>query len=368
MAIGKIINYATTDELFLDPKNPRLGRLNMAANLKQEQILELMADWVLEELAESFLESGFWPNEALLVVKEKLGGKERLVVIEGNRRLAALKYLQQAYENKPSSRKWANIAAEGTPAKDLFTRIPYLLVDSRRDVEAFLGFRHVTGIKEWKPAEKAQYITQLIEDRGMTYEEVMQKIGSRTQTVRQNYISYKVLLQMEDQGDIDVEQVENKFSVLYLSLRTEGVRTYLQLNMQADPEAAQQPVPPERLKQLAYFAQWLFGSRNRPPLITDSRLVDRFSTVLLSNQAVEYLERTDNPSLDVAYRTAGGDESELVRLIANAADNVELVLSRAHFYAQSESLQLAVDRLGSDALQLLRTFPVIRERLLKDDK
>ena len=32
----------------------------------------------------------------------------------------------------------------------------------------------------------------------MTYQEVMRKIGSKTPTVRQNYISYRLLLQMED--------------------------------------------------------------------------------------------------------------------------------------------------------------------------
>ncbi len=368
MAIGKVLHYASTDELYLDPKNPRLGRSKINANLKQEEILELMDNWTLDELAESFLENDFWPNEALLVVKEKLGGKEQLVVVEGNRRLAALKYLQEAIAGRPASRRWANIAATAPPSSTLFTRIPYLLVDERRDVDAFLGFRHVTGIKEWKPAEKAQYITRLIEGEHMSYEEVMRKIGSKTQTVRQNYISYQVLLQMEEHGDIAVEQVEERFSVLYLSLRTEGVRQYLQVDIQADPETAKQPIPTDRLRELANFARWLFGTRTRPPLITDSRLVDKFSTVLLSKEAVSYLERTDNPNLDVAFRTAGGDEAELVRLVSNAADNIELVLSRAHFYAKSEELRLAVERLGTDTFQLLRTFPVVRRSLLRDAK
>ncbi len=107
------------------------------------------------------------------------------------------------------------------PAK-LFERIPYILVDSRDDVRAFLGYRHVTGIKEWNPAEKAQYIAQLIEKGKLTYDQVMRKIGSKTPTVRQNYFTYRLLLQMEGDEDISVEHVEEKFSVLYLSLRTTG--------------------------------------------------------------------------------------------------------------------------------------------------
>ncbi len=63
MAIGKVLQYASTDKLYLDPKNPRLGRSKINANLQQEEILELMDNWTLDELAESFLESDFWPNE-----------------------------------------------------------------------------------------------------------------------------------------------------------------------------------------------------------------------------------------------------------------------------------------------------------------
>ncbi|MEO8007534.1 MAG: hypothetical protein ABI728_03295 [Betaproteobacteria bacterium] len=93
MAIGTELKYASVDELFLDPTNPRLGRKHASPSLSQEKILGLMRDWSLEELAVSFLESGYWPNEALVVIKEKLYGKTCLVVLEGNRRLAALKLL-----------------------------------------------------------------------------------------------------------------------------------------------------------------------------------------------------------------------------------------------------------------------------------
>src|ERR1051325_7201341 len=96
MAITNTIQYAELDQLFLDPINPRLGRAHTGREITQERVLELMRDWTLEELAVSFLESGYWPQEALLVIREELYGAERLVVVEGNRRLAALKFLHRA--------------------------------------------------------------------------------------------------------------------------------------------------------------------------------------------------------------------------------------------------------------------------------
>jgi hypothetical protein len=283
--------------------------------------------------------------------------------------LAALMFLRDAINGHPVSRQWEEIAASGKPPPKLFSRIPYILVGSRKDIDAFLGFRHVTGVSEWNPAEKAQYIAKLIDDRGMSYAEVMRKIGSKTNTVRQNYISYRLLLQMDDAVEnIPREKIEDRFSVMYLSLRSQGVQKYLDIDIRADPKTARKPVPQKRLKELANFALWLFGDDNRDPLFTDSRQVDNFGKVLESPKAVAYLERNENPSFDVALRTAGGDEPEILRLIEGAADNIELALTRAHIYGKSNKIKIAVERLGADALQLLHLFPDIRNALFKREK
>ncbi|MDV3253552.1 hypothetical protein DevBK_19610 [Devosia sp. BK] len=366
MAVNNEIEYTSVDQLMLDPLNPRLGRGNTGPTVKQSTILNLMRDWTLDELAVSFLESGFWPQEALIVVREKLYGKDALVVIEGNRRLAALKFLQRAADGEKIDRRWREIIEETIPPADLFERVPYIEVETRKDVEAFLGFRHVTGIKEWKPAEKAEYIAKLIENSKLTYAQVMRKIGSKTPTVRQNYISYRLLLQMEGQEKIAVEYVEDKFSVLFLSLRTDGVQRYLDIDIQADPDEARKPVPDEKLKELANFALWLFGDEKRQPIVRDSRQVDQFGRVLLSKKAVEYLERSPRPSFEVAFSLAGGDEPEIIRLVEEAADNVESALSRAHRYAKSKKLRKAAQRLGEDALQLASLFAGLRDELNAD--
>src|ERR1039458_6246077 len=223
MAVQNKIEYSELSDLYLDASNPRLGRQNTERQLSQEQVLDAMKDWTLNELALSFLESGFWPQEALLVVEELLNGQKRRVVIEGNRRLAALKLLKLAFDGRPDSKMWRELVVQRKPPKDLFSEVPFIRVGSRKDVIAFLGFRHVTGIKEWNPAEKAEYIANLIEDHKMDYDEIRRKIGSKTDTVRQNYISYRLLLQMEGEEDIDLRRVEDKFSVLYLSLDRKSV-------------------------------------------------------------------------------------------------------------------------------------------------
>ncbi|MGB8656485.1 MAG: hypothetical protein WCE90_01705 [Candidatus Zixiibacteriota bacterium] len=368
MAISEELKYADLEELYIDPLNPRLGRGDVAEDISQAKVLELMKDWTLDELAVSFLESGgFWTQEALLVTKEKLKGKERLVVIEGNRRLAALKYLKDALEGNPASPRWKEIARGAKPPKDLFTRIPYILVDSRKDIESFLGFRHVTGIKEWKPAEKAEFIARLIDDRGFSYEEVRRKIGSKTPTVRQNYISYRMLLQIKDSDQqIPKENFEERFSVMFLSLREKGVQKFLQIAIMAEPKKAQKPVPRTHLKALGNFALWLFGDENREPLFTDSRQVTKFGRILESRDALEYLERTENPNFEVAHQLAGGDEPEIAKQLEKAADNIEVSLTRVHLYKKSKDIRKAVSRLVADSMQLFEIFPDIKTQVEKD--
>jgi len=362
---------ATLDQLFLDSRNPRLGRHNIDKKLGQEAILQfIMNNWALEELAVSFLESGYWPQEALIVVDEDVPGKKGLVhvVVEGNRRLAALIMIKRAHTKETGVHaRWMDIV-RGYKA-DAFNRLvdmPYILQSSRKSVRSYLGYRHVTGIKEWNPAEKAEYIAQLIEEEKLTYDQVRKRIGSKLPTVRQNYISYRLLLQMENsERTIDVGKVEERFSVLYLSLRTKGVQTYLDIDIEADPKTAKKPVPAAKLQQLANFAKWLFGTEDLEPIIPDSRQVDEFGRILEQSAAVDYLERNEKPSFAVARRMAGVAESEVSSHVERAADEIEEALKAAHQHRSSKRLQEAVRRVGGDAVQLLGIFPAIKREILK---
>lgn len=361
------IGYASVDDLNLDQANPRLGRRVMTAGLTQKQLLDIMKDWTLDELAESFVASGFWPHEALLVVKETIGTKKnQLVVVEGNRRLAALKCLKAAVDGHAPGKYWSELVAGVEIPEALFDEVPYIEISSRSEVSAYLGFRHVTGIKEWKPAEKAQYIAKLIEEEGLSYDEVRRKIGSKMPTVRAHYISYRLLLQMDDREDVDIDKVEQKFSVLYLSLRTSGVQNYLHIDIKAPPGKALHPVPRRHLQNLANYARWLFGDEKTPPLFTDSRQVDSFGRVLDSPEGVEYLERTPNPRFDMAVRKAGVGEEEVVSLISGAADNIQLALTEAHVHRRSSQVQRAVKRLGTDFAALLNNFPSLKSDIVQE--
>lgn len=353
------IEYAKLDAIALDPLNPRLGRAAHSKNLDQDEIFDLMKDWSLEELATSFLESGFWPHEAVLCVEEDIGDKN-LVVVEGNRRIAALMRLRKTYMGEETSRRWLEMV-EGVPEPvGLFDDVPFIRYADRGEVDAFLGFRHVTGIKEWAPPEKAQFISKLIDEKGLSYREVMRKIGSKTETVERNYIAYRILVQMEETEGLETQEVENRFSVLFLSLRSKNVQKFLGIEGKfgIDPKDVRNPVDHENLDKLKEFSLWLFGDQETAPIVPDSREVDRFSRVLASTEGLDYLRSVRRPSLEKAFIIAGGDQEQVYDLISTAAYNLQEALSSIHLYRNDEKLLAISKRMIANAEQVRKTLEI----------
>lgn len=347
MTIPTKQSYFDVEDLNLDPLNPRLGRHRMSINTSQDELLEIMREWVLEELALSYLESGgFWSYEPLIVIKDVLYGNNCLIVVEGNRRLAALKMLKKASEGDSSSNNWTSMLDDREIPDGLFEDIPCVVVASRESVQSFLGFRHVTGIKQWAANEKSDFIVSMIDKSEYTYKQVARKIGSNIATVRKNYLAYKTLLQMEEQIDsFDPKRADNRFAILYMTLSTVGAQKYLQINLEVSPGLNCKPVPQDHLDNLKHFSIWLFGTTDTPNIVTDTRQAAAFGKILESPDAIDYLIVTKEPKFDVAYRIAGGDEEETINYIRQAIYNIESALMRVHAFKTSHELQKAVERL-----------------------
>jgi hypothetical protein len=68
----------------------------------------------------------------------------------------------------------------------------------------------------------------------------------------------------------------------------------------------------------------------------------------------------------MAHQLAGGDEPEIIRLVGEAADNIEAALSRAHRFTKSKKLREATLRAGQDIQQLISLFPGLSEEIKED--
>ena len=132
-----VMSHAPAD-LYLDPANPRLADEEFSFN-NQEKILRwLWRNKSVNELVDSILANGFWEHEELFAAEED----GRLVVVEGNRRLAAVKILSD-----PDLREKLRIQLANEPSESVVESIRELPVihATRRDLWGFIGFKHVNS-------------------------------------------------------------------------------------------------------------------------------------------------------------------------------------------------------------------------------
>ena len=145
-------------DLKLDTQNPRLPKSIRDSQPTEEKLIEYMLlDASLIELVIAIGMNGYFPGEQMLVVEDS-DGKYR--VIEGNRRLSAVKLLNNPDLAKVQKSKIQKVLRETTQRP---TKIPCLVFDSEEEINKYLGYRHITGIKEWKLLEKARYLYSLWE-------------------------------------------------------------------------------------------------------------------------------------------------------------------------------------------------------------
>lgn len=149
------IEIVPISNLKFDPKNPRLpSSLNQLCD-EQSKIAWMIKNARLLELLDSIATQGFFDGEPLLVVKDE----NDYIVVEGNRRLAAVKLLNNrelSNRNKKRIDEIIDSAKEPLPLK-----LPVIVYAQRDEILEYLGYRHITGVQSWGALEKAKYLSQL---------------------------------------------------------------------------------------------------------------------------------------------------------------------------------------------------------------
>lgn len=158
--------------LHLDPKNPRLGR-ETTGRAPREIVQYLFDHDNALKIAETIADSGYFPNEPLLAVKED----GRLVVVEGNRRLAALKALREpGLLEGPLQRKVDALSKRIADPADI-ARVPVTTAPSRRATDRLIVARHIgTPVKAWEAENRASFILEKL-DEGYDNKRIHDELG-----------------------------------------------------------------------------------------------------------------------------------------------------------------------------------------------
>ena len=335
-----------TDQLILDPLNPRLPE-ELQGGSQPEILIYLFENAVLDELARSFINNGFFQHEPLIVTPE--AGK--FVALEGNRRLAAIKVLLQDGDAEEAELSFEFEDELTDETRRGLLELPTWVVESRRAVQKYLGFRHIGGIKTWSSEAKARYLTAEVdlveadeEETGDPFRTVARRVGSNVQGVRNAYIAFATLRHARDEFGLNVAPIlHRRFGVWTRCMNAPDIRSFIGLG---DPrtyeEVRDQLRDLDRAPTREVLADLVPQRGRRKALLADSRDVTVYAQALHNDQA--YIALREYQDFELARQIV--EEAGLIERVSATRQALELMITEVtHARQLDPALKTEIDEL-----------------------
>jgi len=345
------------DQLEFDPENPRLP-LNIDGSNYDQVIEYLISEANIPELMMSIGEQGYFIGEPLLVVESK---DSKFIVVEGNRRLCALKLLKSD-SNPPKAAKRIQTIRESANSKpDL---IPCQIFHHRSEILSYLGYRHITGVNEWNAIAKARYLTQLYEKEhhdnpNLTQDQICQRlakiIASRSDVVAKLLTGLKILEYADNTKILSsIEKTADTipFSLITTALGYPNLREFIGLTSVKDFDL--KSIKHQELKD---FFEWSFGLPGIPSKLGESRNYDMLARIVKNETALTKFYR--GSSIEEADLFTEGPIQAFRNLVTNAKaclENAQDSMALINDFEQQD-LEIAnlIKNLGSQIHSSIKT-------------
>lgn len=327
------LHYLAPKVMDFDTSNPRFGgQLNTAT---QEEIQkQLMAEpYFAAELIDSLLANGFIDYEPLVVRRKG----ERFVVVEGNRRLAAIREI----EAHPDIYKGRTEDLGEIPAL-VFPEQPD--AQQKNEMRVYLGVRHLLGFREWPPLSKAQFLDRESRAPG-GLDSVINEMRISKSQARRFLVPFRLLLDAK----LEIPKGED-FWVLGEALQRSGIKKFVQLEV----DSSTLEIVDYNKKNLNLLLDDLYGPEKKDgtrdankKVVGETRELSRLSRVLGSEKAAAALRA--GKTLEEAEIHVDTREESLKRLekIAHELGVVVKKVTAGRKDSVSQSLNSACKALGA---------------------
>ena len=318
--------------LRLDRLNPRLiGEDDRASD--EAIVARLYRAAELDELLQSITANRYMDIEPLVVMDDPDARNGKLIVLEGNRRLAALRLLREpdlARSIAASEGLRISIPPIADPLRATLDEVSVYPVANRERARSFIGFKHINGPAKWDAYAKARFAAEWYKEErseGVDLAVIARAIGDKHDTIKRMVSAIYVLDQAKNEGLFDIEDRHTRkfnFSHLYTALSRSQYMEYLGLGAawaRHDPEPNQ--VPRERLEELRKVLVWIYGSREdgvQPVVQSQNPDIKRLGEVLAHAQGRHLLETTRN--LDAAHASTEPVDRQFTASLIRARDNI----------------------------------------------
>ncbi len=306
------IEFIEIAKLNFDPHNPRLPTTVLNTKDESEVIAWMLKDASILELMGAIGEKGFFPAEPLLVCAEK-GKSDSYIVVEGNRRLAALKLLSRP---DLAAQKKASIQSIISEANYTPQKVPAIIYDTRAEILDYLGFRHITGVKSWRPLAKAKYLKDLKKQYeklslDQQFIHLAKAIGSRADYARQLLVGLELFDRIYEKNYFGIAGLQEDtidFGVFYNALRWNNIVKFLNVDLQS-----KKPTARIDMKNLEELVRWVAEKNSENfTRLGESRNLKHLNSIVGNKKALAEFRRgksledavifTDEP--DEVFRTS----------------------------------------------------------------
>ncbi|HDX8355316.1 TPA: ATP-binding protein [Aeromonas dhakensis] len=215
------------DDLLLDPNNFRFIDNSEYEFVEEKDILNetiqkrtygfLIQDGVTD-LIESYKKNSFLPVDMIQV--RTVRNSNKYIVVEGNRRVAALKLLQS------NERKHLDI---GSFERQIFDNVPvvfYFGADERHHL-VLMGLKHISGNKKWPAINQAKLVGKFYYEYGLSTKEIKSTLGVSSDREVSTILQTLALIDQYQHSDYSVQFESEKYSIFREIIRSRPIREWL---------------------------------------------------------------------------------------------------------------------------------------------
>jgi AAA15 family ATPase/GTPase len=324
--------------LFLDPNNYRFVDDKEYKKISDENVIDervqlrtrsfIEGDKIekIKDLIDSFKANGFLKVD---IIQAKDLGNNNYLVIEGNRRVAALKYLQEQYKR---GFKIGKLDAQ------IFSSVPFEIHD-RTETDNHLivmGLKHISGNKKWATINQAQliydYLKPFENDRELYFEkelELCNSLAITKQKIRTSQRTYNLILVYKN-SDFGDQFESNMYSMFEEIVKRPTIKDWIDWDDKI--YKAMNYTNLERLfSWMSYFEETTEEDedlsdeeKNRDPIITKAFEIRDLGSIINDNHALAILE--EKKSVAKALQSAGvEDRNSIDKSINTVKSNIRTI-------------------------------------------
>lgn len=305
------IKRVSLKNLFLDPNNYRLIHEYEQVDVTDEQAKDKTVaqrtfrlitgekNQHIQDLIASFKSNGYLPVDQIQVRELSTGG---YIVVEGNRRIAALKFLAQEHEQKGIDL--------GKLDSSIFSKVPVVLYNDADEMHhlTLMALKHISGNRKWGEWNQAKLLEKMHGTFRLNEDEICRRIGISKVELRRSLRALSLVEQYQasDYGD---QFNESKFPIFREAVRNSALKGWIGWDDEEFKAKKQQ--------NLEFFFSWLsrepleetdddgqagYGDKYLEPAIIKRDDVNLLGKILQDNRALQHLKVSRD--LNAAYRAS----------------------------------------------------------------